>query len=107
MAGVSEVSERLQTGEHVMPIRSSTRTRHSVPTDAHSTSARRPGPGHIRRSGLVVACVLLICSTARGQQQAPNQPGTKWTDNQLRQSIELARVGKKLTPKVWPNQSRV
>src|SRR5215831_8345331 len=44
---------------------------------------------------------------ARGQQQGANQPGTKWTEEQLRQSIELARVGRKLTPKSWPNGARV
>src|SRR5215510_5359313 len=50
---------------------------------------------------------LLTASSARAQPPAPVQPGTKWTDEQLRQSIELARVGRKLTPKAWPNQSRV
>ena len=44
---------------------------------------------------------------ARGQQQGANQPGTRWTEEQLRQSIELARVGRKLTPKSWPNGARV
>jgi len=43
----------------------------------------------------------------RAQQQTPNQPGTKFTDDQLRQSVELARVGRKLTPKRWPHDSRV
>src|SRR5215510_14488119 len=43
----------------------------------------------------------------RAQQQTPNQPGTKFTDEQLRQSVELARVGRKLTPKRWPKDSRV
>jgi peptidoglycan-N-acetylglucosamine deacetylase len=42
-----------------------------------------------------------------GQQQGSGQPGTKWTDDQLRQAVSLARVGRKLTPKSWPNQSRV
>jgi len=50
---------------------------------------------------------LLAASSGRAQQQAPAQPGTKWTDEQLRQEIAVARVGRKLTPKVWPNQSRV
>src|SRR5215468_8285766 len=40
---------------------------------------------------------------AQGQ---PNQPGTKWTDDQLRQAVDLARVGRKLTPKSWPNGAR-
>jgi peptidoglycan/xylan/chitin deacetylase (PgdA/CDA1 family) len=40
-------------------------------------------------------------------QQGGGQPGTKWTEEQLRQAVELARVGKKLTPKSWPNGARV
>jgi peptidoglycan-N-acetylglucosamine deacetylase len=56
---------------------------------------------------LVALGWLLISASGRAQQPAPAQPGTKWTDEQLRQGIELARVGRKLTPKVWPNQSRV
>ena len=36
-----------------------------------------------------------------------NQPGTTWTAEQLRQSVELARVGRRLTPKRWPNDARV
>src|SRR5262245_41588535 len=44
---------------------------------------------------------------SRAQQQGANQPGTTFTEEQLRQSVELARVGRKLTPKRWPNDSRV
>jgi peptidoglycan/xylan/chitin deacetylase (PgdA/CDA1 family) len=40
-----------------------------------------------------------------GQQQ--NQPGTKWSDEQLREVVSQAAVGRKLTPKVWPNGARV
>jgi len=50
---------------------------------------------------------FLASSSGLAQQQGPVQPGTKWTDEQLRQAIELARVGRKLTPKAWTNQSRV
>ncbi len=42
-----------------------------------------------------------------GQRQGSEQPGTKWTDDQLQQAVALARVGKKLTPKSWPDHSRV
>jgi peptidoglycan/xylan/chitin deacetylase (PgdA/CDA1 family) len=58
----------------------------------------------------VVLAVVLSLTQARhsgAQQQTPNQPGTTFTDEQLRQSVELARVGRKLTPKRWPNDSRV
>lgn len=56
---------------------------------------------------LVALGWLLTVSVGRTQQQGPGQPGTTWSDEQLRQAIELARVGRKLTPKVWPNQARV
>src|SRR5690242_246969 len=51
-------------------------------------------------------------SVAQAQQQAPGQPGpgqpgTTWSEAQLREAIAVARVGKKLTPKSWPNGSRV
>ena len=46
-----------------------------------------------------------------GQQQAggggQQQPGTRWSEEQLREAVQLARVGKKLTPKSWPNNTRV
>ena len=65
-----------------------------------------------RSSARLVLVLMAIIGTAalpgaRGQQQGANQPGTKWTEEQLRQSIELARVGRKLTPKSWPNGARV
>ncbi len=60
---------------------------------------------------VTIALAALISFIAppesRGQQQGANQPGTTFTDEQLRQSVELARVGRKLTPKRWPNDARV
>ena len=44
---------------------------------------------------------------ARAQQAGGGQPGTQWSDTQLREAVALARVGRKLTPKTWPNGSRV
>jgi peptidoglycan/xylan/chitin deacetylase (PgdA/CDA1 family) len=43
----------------------------------------------------------------RAQQAGGGQPGTQWSDAQLREAVALARVGRKLTPKTWPNGSRV
>jgi peptidoglycan/xylan/chitin deacetylase (PgdA/CDA1 family) len=60
------------------------------------------------RVGLALtAAVAVAVAPAALQQQGPNQPGTRWTEEQLRQSVELARVGRKLTPKQWPMNSRV
>lgn len=50
---------------------------------------------------------LMAMPVAGGQQQAPNQPGTTWTERQLRDVVDVARVGRKLTPKSWPNGARV
>jgi len=36
-----------------------------------------------------------------------NQPGTKWSDEELRRTVAAVRVGRKLTPKAWPNGARV
>ena len=44
-----------------------------------------------------------VLLTAQGGQQ----PGTQWTDDQLRAAVATARAGRKLTPKVWPNGARV
>ncbi|MBV9267146.1 MAG: polysaccharide deacetylase [Acidobacteriaceae bacterium] len=41
------------------------------------------------------------------QEQNAPQPGTKWTDDQIRRAVALARVGRKLTPKSWPGNARV
>jgi peptidoglycan-N-acetylglucosamine deacetylase len=60
------------------------------------------------RCSLLVAavCGLAALPAAQGQQANP-QPGTKWTESQLREVIDVARVGRKLTPASWPNGARV
>src|SRR5882762_9721222 len=54
---------------------------------------------------LIAVVVFALVATARAQQGS--QPGTKWSDEQLRQTVDVARVGRKLTPKSWPNGARV
>src|SRR5579885_150465 len=50
-------------------------------------------------------CLMLFTyALARSQ---PNQPGTKWSDDQLRQTVDLARVGRIVTPKSWAHGARV
>jgi len=51
--------------------------------------------------------VMALCFGTMAFAQQQNQPGTKWTDDQLRQTVAPARVGRKLTPKSWPNGARV
>jgi peptidoglycan/xylan/chitin deacetylase (PgdA/CDA1 family) len=55
----------------------------------------------------VVLIGLMDLPAARAQQQGANQPGTTWNERQLRDAVDLARVGRKLTPKSWPNGARV
>jgi peptidoglycan-N-acetylglucosamine deacetylase len=41
-------------------------------------------------------------------QQAPTaQPGTTWTEAQIREALAPVRAGRKLTPRVWPNNAKV
>ncbi len=52
----------------------------------------------------LAALAAITLAAAHAQN---NQPGTKWTDAQLHQTVDAARVGRKLTPKSWPNGARV
>jgi peptidoglycan-N-acetylglucosamine deacetylase len=51
--------------------------------------------------------ILFATSAAAQQPGTPAQPGTRWTDEQLRAAVAPARVGQKLTPKTWPGDARV
>ena len=41
------------------------------------------------------------------QTTPPPQPGVTWTEAQLLKAVAPVRAGRKLTPKKWPNKSRV
>jgi peptidoglycan/xylan/chitin deacetylase (PgdA/CDA1 family) len=43
----------------------------------------------------------------RTAQQGSGQPGTQWSDAQIRDTLAVARVARKLTPKTWPDNARV
>src|SRR5690349_9404521 len=60
-----------------------------------------------RRARHIFAIALALAASAAAQAGGGNQPGTKWTDEQLRQAAGLARVGRRLTPKAWPHGARV
>ena len=56
----------------------------------------------------LVAALVVTAPLVRTQQGgAGNQPGTTWTEAKLRETVDLARVGRKLTPKSWPNGAKV
>src|SRR5712671_6212053 len=48
---------------------------------------------------------ILISAGILNAQQP--QPGTKWSEEQLRKAVATARAGRKLTPKSWPGGARV
>lgn len=63
-----------------------------------------------RRTALIaVALVVAWLAGPRSQQPAPSrgQPGTGWTEEQLRQAIAPVRAGRRLTPKSWPGNARL
>src|SRR5580692_3880679 len=64
---------------------------------------------HRLYAGCALAAIALVAGpiVLPGQQGGGNQPGTKWTEEQLRQTVAAVRVGRKLTPASWPNQARV
>ena len=57
--------------------------------------------------GLAVLFGMLCAGSMAAQTAAPAQPGTRWTEDQLRRAVAPARVGRKLTPKSWPDNARV
>jgi peptidoglycan/xylan/chitin deacetylase (PgdA/CDA1 family) len=62
-----------------------------------------------QRLGAIAVLAALVVTTTRAQQGGGggNQPGTLWTEAKLRETVDLARVGRKLTPKAWPNGAKV
>lgn len=65
-----------------------------------------------QRSRVAIALVAAACaigsSSGLAQQEGGlTNPGAKWTDEQLRRAVAPARVGRKLTPRSWPNNARV
>lgn len=58
---------------------------------------------------LIIAGAMCFAPTlVHVQEQRPRpQPGTKWTDEQLKQAVAPVRAGRKLTPKSWPNGAKI
>ncbi|HLJ89819.1 MAG TPA: polysaccharide deacetylase [Candidatus Angelobacter sp.] len=57
---------------------------------------------------LTMSAIMMIAGTAVAQRRSSEQqPGIGWTEQQLRQAVAPARVGRKLTPAAWPGYARV
>src|SRR5690242_21909003 len=62
----------------------------------------------MKNSGIFVLLSVALAQLAPGQQGGtPAQPGTQWSEEQLRKAVAPARVGRKLTPRTWPGNARV
>lgn len=65
------------------------------------------------RALIVVAMAGLWMAGSAAQQPQPprapgdDQPGRKWSEEQLKQAVSVVRAGRRLTPKSWPNGARV
>jgi len=72
----------------------------------------RRAPMHHRSTSVVIVLMAIAFVVGSGsgnaqQPRGPGNPGAKWTDEQLRHAVAPARVGRKLTPRAWPNDARV
>jgi len=59
---------------------------------------------------LYAACLMAAApafAQPGGALPQPSQPGTQWTEQQIREAVAPVRAGRKLTPKSWPNHARV
>jgi len=75
-----------------------------------SPAMPRTKEDHMRGPAAVIAAMVTgawIAAVSAQQQPADNQPGRKWSEEQLRQASSAVRAGRKLTPKSWPNGARV
>jgi len=63
----------------------------------------------MKNSGIFVLLSAVLAQLVPGQQGGgtPAQPGTQWSEEQLRKAVAPARVGRKLTPRTWPGNARV
>src|SRR5437016_13426758 len=65
----------------------------------------------MKRESVKTIFVALLLGTIPGllqaQQQKKPQPGTKLTDEQIKEWVAPMRAGRKLTPKSWPNGAKV
>lgn len=64
------------------------------------------------RLSVIIAVASLCVVSGAAQQQPPrtpgdDQPGRKWTEDQLKQFWSTVRAGRTLTPRAWPNGARV
>ena len=54
-----------------------------------------------------ILCVWVGVALAQQPQNAPQQPGLRWTEDQITKVAHHVRAGRKLIPKSWPNGARV
>lgn len=63
--------------------------------------------GVIVVSLLVIGVVLWPSRVATQQPGADDQPGTRWSEAQIKQAAAIVRAGQVLNPKSWPNGAKM
>jgi peptidoglycan/xylan/chitin deacetylase (PgdA/CDA1 family) len=70
-------------------------------------------------AAVAMSAVAVGCRTSSGSERSPvqpqttkpgdpkAQPGVKWSEAELKRAVAPVRAGSALTPKVWPNNSKV
>src|SRR5438876_9255545 len=59
------------------------------------------------RTILLAFMFSMLPMLLEAQQEKRPQPGTKLTDEQIKQWVAPMRAGRKLTPRSWPNGAKV
>lgn len=54
-----------------------------------------------------LSTLTVACGTATKPDGPKAQPGVKWSEAELKRAVAPVRAGAALTPKVWPNNSKV
>jgi len=57
---------------------------------------------------IAIAVTCLVSTLVFGQEQKPAiQPGTQWSDQQIKDAVAPMRAGRRLKPASWPNGAKV
>ena len=58
-------------------------------------------------AGLVLSLAAIAMPHGQTPGSSDQQPGLKWSEEQIKKTAHHVRAGRKLTPKTWPNGARV
>jgi peptidoglycan/xylan/chitin deacetylase (PgdA/CDA1 family) len=59
------------------------------------------------RAAIILFVLVSLLLPAAATAQVREQPGTRWTEQQIKDAVAPVRAGRKLTPSAWPGGARV